>query len=290
MIRGPESLSRRTTKTLPSSVAASSCESPGSPRAWRSFSASSSSVATPWTKRSARPASAIVVASTAPSPSTIATWTTCDEISVRSPSAWAASMRRSILLLDPRNSPQVLCRPRHASRRDDRVLRAALVRPAALPLARGPEHGGPGELGLVLHPRAASRLPQHVARLAAARGSGDPRERDGARHPGRRVPRLVVPLALLGARERLQHRLRPPESTVPARQGARDHDDGRLARLPVRVARRRLGGRRDPDAVHRYRRQRRVRECGLDRRLARRRVHLPLVCLRRPHERRPFVA
>src|SRR5262245_27605707 len=99
MIRGPESLSRRTTKTLPSSVAASSCESPGSPRDWRRPSASSSSVVTPWTNRSARPASAIVVATTLPSPSTIATWTTCEEISVRSASAWAASMRRSILLL-----------------------------------------------------------------------------------------------------------------------------------------------------------------------------------------------
>src|SRR5438552_2465164 len=268
MTRAPaESDSRRTTKTLPSRVAASSCERPGRPRVWRRLSASSSSVVTPWTKRAARPASAIVVARTVPSPSTIATWTTCDEISVRSASAWAASTRRSILPLHRRHPPQVLRRPRHASRRDDRLFRASFVRTAALSLPRAAQHGGPGDRGLVLHPRAASHLPDHVTRLAAARSARDPRERDGARHLRRRVPRLVVALALLGARERVQHRLRTPEPPLPAREGARDAADGRIARLPVRVARRRLDRRGDPQALHRDRRQRGIRVRVVRRRL-----------------------
>src|SRR5205823_4750373 len=268
MMRAPAAPdSRRTTNTLPSRVAASSCERPGRPRVWRRLSASSSSVVTPWTKRAARAVSAIVVARTEPSPSTIATWTTCDEISVRSASAWAASTRRSILPLHRRHPPQVLRRPRHASRRDDRLLRPPFVRAAALSLPGAAQYCGPGERGLVLRPRAASHLPEHVARLAAARGARDPRERDGARHLRRRVPRVVVPLALLRARERVQHRLRAPEPPVPARQGAGDADDGRIARVPVRVARRRLDRRRDPQALHRDRRQRGVRVCVVRRRL-----------------------
>ena len=36
--------------------------------------------------------------------------------------------------------------------------------------------------------------------------------------------------------ERVQHRLRPAEPWLPAREGARHDDDGRLARLALRVA------------------------------------------------------
>ena len=75
---------RRTTKTLPSSVAASSCARSARPRASRSASACETSRAAPAAKRSARAGSDAVVAMTDPSSSMIATSTTCDEISVRS--------------------------------------------------------------------------------------------------------------------------------------------------------------------------------------------------------------
>ena len=125
---------------------------------------------------------------------------------------------------------EVLRRPRHAPRGDDRLLRAALVRAAALPLARR---------------CSASRTRPTRARSSCASCSGRSRARRSTRSCTRcaaiqdnaprsassaRVPALVVALALQRARERVQHRLRPPEPRLPARQGARDDDDGRLAR------------------------------------------------------------
>src|SRR5262249_51436949 len=160
-----------------------------------STSASARRVVTPWTKRAARPSSAIVVASTPPSSSRTATWTTWDEISVRSASAWAASMRRSILRAYQGDCAQVLRRPRHAPGRDDRVFRAALVRAASLSLARPARRGRADTGGLVLRARAAPHVPEHVARLDPARRARDSRERDRARDPRRGVPALVVALA-----------------------------------------------------------------------------------------------
>ena len=140
---------------------------------------------------------------------------------------------------------QVLRRPRHAPRRDDRVLRAPLVRAAALPLARAarPRRTRPTRARSSCA-SSAKTFPSTSLDSILRAVRGDPGERDGARHRRRRVPALVVALVLQRARERVQHRLRPAEPRLPPRQGARDDDDGRLARRPVRVARRRLDRRR----------------------------------------------
>ena len=105
---------------------------------------------------------------------------------------------------------------------------------------------------------SSSDVPEHVGRLDPARGPRDPGERDGARACRRRVPALVVALALLRARERVQHRLRPAEPRLPARQGARDADDGRLARRALRGARDRVDRRGAAEALRRLQRQRDV--------------------------------
>src|SRR5262249_33825843 len=109
-----------------------------------------------------------------PSASTIATSITCEEISVRSASAWGASMRLSILRgrarlgsqrrqarsAGPGGVREVLRRPRHPPRGDDRLLRPAVLRAAALPLALDPRRGQPGRPGVVLRAGAAAHLPE----------------------------------------------------------------------------------------------------------------------------------
>ena len=141
-------------------------------------------------------------------------------------------MRRSILPPHGGDPAEVLRRPRDAPRGDDRLLRAPLVRAAALPLARAARHS----------PTRRSRGSFFVRELqrtfpstsldsilnAVQRDPGERRPRSAS--SAARLPALVVALALQRARERLQHRLRPAEPPLPARQGARDDDDGRLAR------------------------------------------------------------
>src|SRR6202000_2207035 len=103
---------------------------------------------------------------------------------------------------------------------DDRLLRAALVRAAALPGARPARVRPPGDAALVLRPRAEAHLPEHLIRLDPERGAEDPGERGYTRDRRRWVPALVVALVLQRARERLQHRLRAAEPGLPAREGA----------------------------------------------------------------------
>ena len=87
-------------------------------------------------------ASASVEPATAPFSSKTTAASICDEISVRSASACWASIGRSSIELPPRAGAttrpdrEVLRRPRHAPRGDDRLLRAALLRAADVPRAR----------------------------------------------------------------------------------------------------------------------------------------------------------
>ena len=165
-----------------------------------------------------------------------------------------------------RRAREVLRRPRHAPRGDDRLLRAALVRAAALPLAlacsalanqadqnsffvRELQRTFPStSVDSILH--AVRAIQKNATALGLV---------------GARVPALVVALALQRARERVQHRLRPAEPRLPARQGAGVDDDGRLARRALRRARRRLGRRGAAAAARERRRQRGLRDDRLGR-------------------------
>src|SRR5581483_8565129 len=221
----------RTTKTLPCAVAASSWATP-SPAAASRFRAASAMA-------SARSVATFAPV-TPPSAATTTTSFTCGEISVRSAIAWSASMAPSILAASAGRPVEVLPRSRYPPRRDDRVLRAPFVRAAVVPVARAARARTPGEPALVLRPRVGEDVPEHVGHVDPQRDPRDPGERRHARHRRRRVPALVVALVLLRARERVQHRLQPPEPRLAPRQGTGHGDDGRLARSAVRVARHRL--------------------------------------------------
>ena len=256
----------RTTKTLPSSVAASSWATSGPQR-----------LAPASTSRFAPLGEALgsgrVGQRSSPSPSrprsTTTTSATCGEISVRSASAWAASMACEHTAAREASPEQVLRRPRHAPGRDDRVLRAPLVRAAALP--RRSRCSGSSTRPTRARSSCAScskTFPSTSLDSILRAVRGDPGERDRARHRRRRVPALVVALVLQRARERVQHRLRPAEPRLPARQGARDDDDGRLARR--RCSRRSSSARSAQEILKRYlglRRQREPRARARDRRL-----------------------
>src|SRR5258705_5885882 len=154
----------RTTKPLPSAVPPSSCVSALSPVLISSAAASSPAAAL--ASSSARGDSPSVDAAILPwSSNTTAAWI-CEEISVRSASACLASIvakhrggrsrRRPEEAVAARalrplarycarhassetgSGAEVLQRPRPAPRRDDRLLRASLLRSADLPLPRPP--------------------------------------------------------------------------------------------------------------------------------------------------------
>src|SRR5581483_3439880 len=223
----------------------------------------------------------------APPASITTTLRTWGEMSVSSAIAWEASTSPSILTSCSARSPQVLRRPRHASGGDDRLLRPPLVRPAALPRARAARAGAPGGRGVVLRAPALEDVSEHVARRDPARGAGDPEERRRTRDRRRSVPALVVALAVQRARERVQHRLRPAEPRLPAREGARHADDGRVARRALRLPGDRVDRAGDPQALPRLLRQPAARARRRDRDLDLRAVRLPRLRVLRAHERRP---
>ena len=133
---------------------------------------------------------------------------------------------------------EVLRRPRDAPRGDDRVLRAALVRAARCSSrcrCSGATNQAEPSSFFVRELQRTFPSTSVDSILRAVRR--DPGERDRARARRRRVPALVVAVALQRARERLQHRLRPAQPRLPAREGAGVADDGRLARRALRRAR-----------------------------------------------------
>ena len=208
-------------------------------------------------------------------------------MSVSSASAAAASTVPSILRPHGGCRSEVLRRSRHAPRSDDRVLRPSLLRAAALRGAGAPRPRRPAERELVLRARALEDVSQHLGELDPQRGRGDPCECHGARDRRRRLPALVVARLLQRAGERLQHRLRPAEPRVPARQGAGDDDDDRLAGLAVRVARDRVGRAGGAEALRGLPGQRPDGAGDRDLRLGRRAVRLPHVGVLRADERGP---
>src|SRR5262249_27483337 len=132
---------------------------------------------------------------------------------------------------------QVLPRPRAAPGGDDRLLRAAVARPARLPGARDLHRRRSRRRLQLPRPRTAAHLPVALVQPVDRGRRRHPPERGHARHRRRAAPRLVVAVALLGARVGLQHRLRPPEPVVRARQGARLRAARRLAGRAVHRAR-----------------------------------------------------
>src|SRR5215475_4610494 len=268
----------RTTRTLPPWSAASSWTSSCSRR---SSALRKSSSAAP----AIRPArsSSTVAATTVPSLSSTTAASIWLEISVRWASASAVgamglTLTQPILRTDAAVAAaarQVLRRPRPAPRGDDRLLRAALVRAAALPddlaaLARRPAR----RVELPRH-RAEARLPRQLDLEHRPHHPRGPAARDRPRDHRRRGAGVGVALAVQRARVGLQHRLRPAEPLVPAREAARRRADAALAGDVVRRAADRLVRLRPAEALrglHRRQLVRRVRALG--RRLAASRVRL----------------
>ena len=145
----------------------------------------------------------------------------------------------------------------------------------------------PGQSGIPLRAGAVADVPEHVARLDPRRGARDPEECRRARNRRRRVPAGGPSLSLFSVlEERVQHRLRPPEPRLPAREGTRDGDDGRLARRALRLARDRVGRTGNPQALPRVRGKCDFGAGRGDRHVDARRAAVPDDGLLRPHERR----
>ena len=104
----------------------------------------------------------------------------------------------------------------------------------------------------------------------------------------RRRAALDLPLALQRARVGVQHRLRPAEPLVPAREGARRPTDGRLTgrRCSSRCSPARSASQRCRRYAPGFVVNQRLALRALDRGLAVRRLRLPRVVLLRPDERR----
>src|SRR2546430_1123410 len=277
---------------LPSAVATSTWFGEA---ALRSPVAASSSSRAARTNACARSSSAKVEAPTSPSSPKSAADSICDEISVRSASAWAASMARLTLtqailraVARPKahSRAEVLRRSGHAPRRDGGLLRAALLRPADLPRPLAPRVDRTGRRVDV--PRAAdyarpARRPDRAHRRPRQLGAP---ERDDARDHRRRGAPLDVALLLQRPRVGLQHRLRTAEPLVPAREGDRAPPDGRLARDALRRAARRLDRRELPPRPRTRRgREQHHRLRALDRDLDPRRLRLPRLRLLLPDQR-----
>src|SRR5207248_827443 len=205
-------------------------------------------------------------ATTAPSGPTRAASRICEEISVRSASAWAASIARTLTHTQSRAHPQasapaeVLRRPRDAPRRDDRVLRASLVRAADVPCARGAllrtarglaRRGGAAALHARVRVERRAGVPRLDRRLRLRRvplpalglHAARERRRDGPRRaPGRRArdgrARGELPdppgLRAVRGRESGAPRVRRPRD--PARLALRDGELRRLRRRGQLVA------------------------------------------------------
>src|SRR5918994_2697579 len=207
-----------TTKTLPVSVEASS---------WFSepCRASAAAASRSWTARTNGSLSASVEASTFPLASKRAAASTCEEISVRSAKACSAvtalndTGRRAEAKKKAR--AEVLRRPGDAPRGDDRVFRAALVRPADVPRPLAARARWPGRRVELPGGRDQTR-----AAGDADRGHRPARpDRAGQRVVARarrwRVPALDLAVALQRARVRLQHRLLAAQPFLHSRQGPR---------------------------------------------------------------------
>ena len=179
-----------------------------------------------------------------PSPSTTIAEVICADSAVNSDSACAASIGGTRYHhASARDLHQVLCRPGHAPRGDDRLLRAALVRPAPLPRARAARVVGPrGRVELFRH-RAPEDLPRRLDLEHRRRDPHDSAQRDLDRDPRRRLPALVVALLLQRPRVGVQHRLWPAEPRLPAREGPGGRVHAHLARRAVRRPCRRRGRR-----------------------------------------------
>ena len=133
---------------------------------------------------------------------------------------------------------EVLRRPRHPPRGDDRLLRPPLLGLADLPRAGAARLHRAGRGVELSRPRAAEALPVAVDHGHRQGRRRDHLECDDARPDRRRVPALDVALALQRARVGVQHRLRAAEPPVPAREVPRDAVHGRLADHPLGGARR----------------------------------------------------
>src|SRR5439155_5343136 len=194
----------RTTNTLPSSVAASSWVSVPPP-GWTSAAASLSSAAARATSV-ARVSSASVEARTDPDSAKRTAVSICEEISVRSASAWAASIGLTLTHTPPGACPEesagaeVLLRPGNAPRGDDRVLRAPVVRPAHVPRPLLSRSRTPRRRIRLLRQGAAPRVSDELAREHPHARPPRAGQRDRARDHRRCAPRLVVALALQRAR------------------------------------------------------------------------------------------
>src|SRR4029079_10051290 len=194
------------TKTEPSSDAPSTWTSGSEPGSARTSSPTASSPAAASANDFAAASSPSVEATTDPSWSARTAASICAEISVRSARACAASMREEATT-GPRlhhHEPdlhsggrashrlQVPRRPWNASRGDDRLLRAPLVRPPPLPLALadGARRAADG----VELPRrgATARLPCELGRPPPDRRPLDP----GPGHVDRNHRRRRAPLGL----------------------------------------------------------------------------------------------
>src|SRR5688500_12736669 len=227
----------RTTKTLPVSVEASSWLS----EPWR---ASAAAASRSWTARTNGSLSASVEAATVPFASKRVAASTCEEISVRSARACSAvtalndTARRAQAKKKAR--AEVLRRPGNAPRGDDRVLRAARLRAADLPVAVAPRLHRPAERVELPRPRDQAGAAGDADRGHRAARRDRAGQRDRARDPRRRVPGLDRALALQRARVRVQHRLRAAEPSVPPRERARARAARRLPGDALRCAARRV--------------------------------------------------
>src|SRR5262249_4206031 len=145
----------------------------------------------------------------------------CDEISVRSASAcWASiwEIQHIAARADqtPRPRAEVLRGPRAPPGRDDRLLRAPVVRAADVPralAARARRPRGRVELPREGDQAGRARSADRSDRAARARGAG---QRLRARDRRRSCAPLDVAVALQRPRVGVQHRLRSAEPIVSA--------------------------------------------------------------------------
>ena len=130
----------------------------------------------------------------------------------------------------------LLRRARYAPCRDGGVLRARVVRAAHLPGALDPRLPRPGRLVERARLVPRGRVPGPVGRVDRPGRRCRPAERCDALHRRRRRAPLELAVALLVARVGVQHRVRPAEPAVPAREAPRDRLHDHRAARPVRRA------------------------------------------------------
>src|SRR6185437_13660600 len=260
-MRSPSS----TTNTLPSGVAACSWESASRPRSPRTVSA-------PATRSRARPPRRA-----ARSPSTVEAVTEPSREATMITSIWVDRLRSSsiaaaasielnlahadILTADGGQYPQdgaapaahrgqarasrhleVPARPRPAPGGDGRLLRAPLARAVPVPDGVAARIRRARLAQLLPDPRAGAHPARPVRARPASHRPGDPARR---RHAGRHRPdwpRVGHARVLLGARVGAEHRVRRPETHVPAPEVGHLRARDRLAARALHVADRDHGG------------------------------------------------